>query len=44
VGSVASGYGWEQLGAGSTFSLAAAAAGLGMLLILWKLDLEARER
>lgn len=43
VGSVASGYGWEQLGAGQTFSLAAAAAGLGMLLILWKLDLEARD-
>jgi PPP family 3-phenylpropionic acid transporter len=44
VGSIASGYGWERLGAGPTFSLAAAAAGLGMLLILWKVDLEARDR
>jgi PPP family 3-phenylpropionic acid transporter len=44
VGSIASGYGWERLGAGPTFSLAAAAAGLGMLLVLWKVDLEARDR
>jgi MFS transporter, PPP family, 3-phenylpropionic acid transporter len=43
LGSVASGYGWEQLGASQTFGLAAAAAGLGMLIILWKLELEERE-
>jgi MFS transporter, PPP family, 3-phenylpropionic acid transporter len=44
VGSVASGYGWEQLGAGLTFSLAAAAAGLGMLIVLWKLKPDERDR
>ncbi|MDH3439079.1 MAG: MFS transporter, partial [Betaproteobacteria bacterium] len=44
VGSLASGYGWEQLGAGQTFSLAAGAAGLGMLIVLWKLKLDERDR
>jgi PPP family 3-phenylpropionic acid transporter len=42
LGSLASGYGWERLGAGPTFSLAAAAAGLGMVIILWKLKLDDR--
>ena len=37
LGSLASGYGWERLGAGPTFSLAAAAAALGMVIVLWKL-------
>jgi PPP family 3-phenylpropionic acid transporter len=41
LGSLASGYGWERLGAGPTFSLAAAAAGLGMVIVLWKLKLDA---
>jgi MFS transporter, PPP family, 3-phenylpropionic acid transporter len=44
VGSLASGYGWERLGAGQTFSLAAGAAGLGMLIVLWKLKLDERDR
>lgn len=43
VGSLASGYGWEQLGASQTFSLAAGAAGLGMLIVLWKLKLDGRD-
>jgi PPP family 3-phenylpropionic acid transporter len=44
LGSLASGYGWERLGAGPTFSLAAAAAGLGMVIVLWKLRLDDRAR
>lgn len=44
VGSLASGYGWEQFGAGQTFTLAAGAAGLGMLIVLWKLKLDERDR
>jgi PPP family 3-phenylpropionic acid transporter len=42
LGSLASGYGWERLGSGPTFSLAAAAAGLGMVIVLWKLRLDDR--
>jgi len=42
LGSLASGYGWERLGAGPTFSLAAAAAALGMVIVLWKLRLDDR--
>ncbi len=37
VGALASGYAWEHLGAGPTFTLASAAALLGMLLLRWKL-------
>ena len=40
VGSLASGYGWERLGPGPTFSLAAAAAAIGMLIVLWRLKLQ----
>ena len=39
VGSLASGYAWEPLGAALTFSAAAACALAGMLLIIWKLRL-----
>jgi PPP family 3-phenylpropionic acid transporter len=42
LGSLASGYAWERLGAGPTFSLAAVAAGLGMVIVLWKLRLDDR--
>ena len=42
LGSLASGYGWEQLGAGVTYSIAAAAAGLGMMIVLWKVRLQGR--
>lgn len=44
LGSVASGYGWERLGAGQTFSVAAAAAGAGMLIVLWRLGTDTRAR
>jgi len=44
VGSLASGYGWERLGPGATYSLAAAAAGFGMLIVLWKLKPEDHAR
>ena len=37
VGALASGYAWEYLGAGVTFTLASAAALAGMLLLRWKL-------
>ncbi len=40
VGSLASGYAWEPLGAALTFSLASACALVGMVLIAWKLKLE----
>lgn len=40
LGSLASGYAWERIGAGPTFTLAAASAGLGMAIVLWKLKLE----
>lgn len=39
IGSLASGYAWDRLGAGMTYSLAAAAACAGMLILWWKLDL-----
>ena len=37
VGSLASGYAWEQLGAALTFSAASACAPAGMLILWWKL-------
>lgn len=37
IGSLASGYAWGAWGAAVTFSLAAACAGLGMLILWWKL-------
>lgn len=43
VGSLASGYAWEPLGAALTFSAASACAVAGMLLIMWKLRLPARD-
>ena len=43
VGSLASGYAWEPLGAALTFSAASACAFAGMLLIIWKLKLPARD-
>ena len=39
IGSLASGYSWESLGAALTFSIASACAFAGMLLIVWKLKL-----
>lgn len=42
VGSLASGYAWGALGAAHTFTLAAAAALAGMLLLSWKLPREYR--
>lgn len=41
VGSLASGYAWGPLGAALTFTIAAAAAFAGMLLLAWKLRLDA---
>jgi PPP family 3-phenylpropionic acid transporter len=41
LGGFASGYGWDYLGAGVTFSLAAACALAGMLILWWKLRLGA---
>lgn len=43
VGSLASGYAWEPLGAALTFSVASACALAGMLLIMWKLKLPAHD-
>jgi PPP family 3-phenylpropionic acid transporter len=40
IGSLASGYAWESLGAALTFSAASACALAGMLLIVWKLKLK----
>jgi len=40
VGSLASGYAWEPFGAELTFTIAAAAAFAGMLLLAWKLRLD----
>jgi len=42
VGSLASGYAWEPLGAALTFTLAAVAALAGMLLLWWKLAIPER--
>ena len=42
VGGFASGYAWEHLGAAATFSLAAACAFVGMLILWWKLRLDLR--
>ena len=43
VGSLASGYAWEPLGAALTFTAASACALAGMLLIAWKLKLATRD-
>jgi PPP family 3-phenylpropionic acid transporter len=43
IGSLASGYAWESLGAALTFSAASACALAGMLLIVWKLKLKASD-
>ncbi len=40
LGALASGYAWDHLGAALTFTLAAAAALFGMLLVWWKLRLQ----
>jgi PPP family 3-phenylpropionic acid transporter len=40
LGSLASGYAWEPLGAGPTFTLAAVAALAGMVLLWWKLPIQ----
>jgi MFS transporter, PPP family, 3-phenylpropionic acid transporter len=42
LGGLASGYGWERLGAGVTFTLAAGCALAGMLILWWKLQLPGR--
>jgi PPP family 3-phenylpropionic acid transporter len=41
LGGFASGYGWDYLGAGVTFSLAAVCAFAGMLILWWKLRFDA---
>lgn len=41
LGGFASGYGWDYLGAGITYSLASACALAGMLILWWKLRLDA---
>jgi len=40
LGAIASGYAWEPLGAGLTFTLAAVAALAGMVLLWWKLPIQ----
>jgi len=40
LGALASGYAWEPLGAGLTFTLAAVAALAGMVLLWWKLPIQ----
>jgi len=40
IGGFASGYAWERLGAALTFSLGAACAFAGMLILWWKLRIE----
>lgn len=42
LGSLASGYAWEPLGAALTFTLAAVAALAGMVLLWWKLPIQER--
>ncbi|MGH6631021.1 MAG: hypothetical protein ACREB3_14935 [Burkholderiales bacterium] len=42
LGSLASGYAWEPLGAAFTFTLAAVAAFAGMVLLWWKLSIQER--
>lgn len=42
LGGFSSGYAWDHLGAGVTFTLAAACAFAGMLILWWKLRLDAR--
>ena len=42
VGGLASGYVWDRLGAAVTFTLAAACALAGMLILWWKLRLGER--
>lgn len=42
IGGLASGYGWERLGAAYTFSLASVCALAGMLILWWKLRLGER--
>jgi MFS transporter, PPP family, 3-phenylpropionic acid transporter len=43
VGSLASGYAWQPLGAALTFSAASACALAGMLLVAWKVKMNDRE-
>ena len=40
LGSLASGYAWEPLGAALTFTLGAVAALAGMVLLWWKLPIQ----
>jgi PPP family 3-phenylpropionic acid transporter len=40
LGSLASGYSWEEFGAAATFTLAAACAFAGMAILWWRLRLE----
>jgi PPP family 3-phenylpropionic acid transporter len=42
VGGISSGYAWEWLGPGLTFTLSAAAVLLGLALVIWKMDVETR--
>jgi PPP family 3-phenylpropionic acid transporter len=42
VGGLASGYAWSSVGPAATFTLSAACAGAGMLILWWKLHLPVR--
>jgi PPP family 3-phenylpropionic acid transporter len=42
VGGLASGYAWSNVGPAATFTLSAACAGAGMLILWWKLHLPVR--
>ncbi|SCX42492.1 MFS transporter [Nitrosospira sp. Nsp1] len=40
IGGIFSGYAWESLGPGLTFTVSAAAVLLGLTLVVWKMDVE----
>jgi MFS transporter, PPP family, 3-phenylpropionic acid transporter len=40
IGGIFSGYAWESLGPGLTFTVSAAAVLLGLTLVMWKMDIE----
>jgi PPP family 3-phenylpropionic acid transporter len=40
MGGIFSGYAWEWLGPGLTFTASAAAVLLGLTLVVWKMDIE----
>jgi PPP family 3-phenylpropionic acid transporter len=40
IGGIFSGYAWESLGPGLTFTVSAVAVLLGLTLVMWKMDIE----